>query len=103
MGIEIKGVGPLLVQKVSKTAGPTQEPSRGPVGAEVEGSSDKVSLTAASLHLHNLEQELARSPVVDAERVENIRARIADGTYRIDAERVASRLLDLEAALRGKP
>jgi negative regulator of flagellin synthesis FlgM len=102
MGVEIKGVAPPLLHKIGKATGPVQEPGGAQSRAGEDASSDKVSLTAASLRLHSLEQGLTKSPAVDAERVEILRARIVDGTYSVDAERVASRLLDLEAALTGK-
>jgi flagellar biosynthesis anti-sigma factor FlgM len=48
-----------------------------------------------------LERALAEVPIVDAARVAQGRAALANGTYRIDATAIAMRLLRFEWDLRG--
>jgi len=44
--------------------------------------------------------EGAADAPVDVHRVEKLRQAIADGSYRIDADRIAGKLLDIERAAR---
>jgi len=62
-------------------------------------TADTVSLTETSAQLRSLESSLAELPVVDTQRVESIRQAIADGSYQIDAQTVADKLIDFEATL----
>ena len=70
-----------------------QGESEGPAAA------DKISLTDAVSRLQKLEQRLADLPVVDSQRVEALKKTIAEGSYNVDAERVAQELLALEGTL----
>ena len=62
-------------------------------------SRDTVQLTDSARALQELEKALADAPVVDSKRVDEIRQAIASGTYEVDAERVAQKLIDLETLL----
>ena len=55
-----------------------------------------VSLSKDALELRDLQASVQASSEVDEARVEAIRAAIANGSYRIDADRIASKVLDLE-------
>jgi negative regulator of flagellin synthesis FlgM len=46
-----------------------------------------------------LQGEVAAAPGVDLGRVEEIRQQIADGSYEIDADRVADALMTMEKEL----
>jgi negative regulator of flagellin synthesis FlgM len=60
---------------------------------------DTVSLTNTSAQLRSLENTLAELPVVDTQRVESIKQAIADGSYEINAQSVADKLINLEQGL----
>lgn len=60
---------------------------------------DDVTLTDTARHVQEVERRLADAPVVDRERVEQIRRAIADGTYPIRAEHIAEKLIELERHL----
>ncbi len=62
-------------------------------------SSDRVSLTGEARQLRELEATLASQPVVDSQRVAAVRNAIDDGTFKIDPQRIADKLMSLEEAL----
>jgi negative regulator of flagellin synthesis FlgM len=62
-------------------------------------SDTSVTLTDAARRLAALERVVASIPDVDVARVAELRSAIESGRYTVDAERIASRLLDLEREL----
>ncbi len=58
-----------------------------------------VTLTDAARRLATLERVIAGVPDADLARVAELRSAIESGRYTVDAERIASRLLDLEREL----
>jgi negative regulator of flagellin synthesis FlgM len=57
---------------------------------------DSVSLTGAGLLAQELTRSLAQAPAVDAGRVAETRAALAEGRYTVDAQQVAAKLLRFE-------
>jgi Anti-sigma-28 factor, FlgM len=49
------------------------------------------------LKLQEFINALLRLPVIDFDRVEAIRQAVADGTYQVDTERTAAKLIQFEA------
>lgn len=72
------------------TAGPGQEAAQ---------SESSVKLTDASRNLTTIADSLRAMPAVDELRVAAVKQRLQDGTYEIDPQRVADRLLRLESDL----
>lgn len=60
---------------------------------------DTVSLTDTAARLRELENSLAKLPVVDSQRVEDLQRAIENGSYEVDARRTAEKLLGFEQAL----
>ena len=60
---------------------------------------DTVTLTATAAELLKLEDSLSGIPDVDRTRVSEIKAAIADGSYRVDPEKIVDRLLGIEKEL----
>lgn len=56
-------------------------------------------LTGAARNLASIEQALRAMPAVDELRVAAVRQRLQDGSYEIEPQRVADRLLRMEADL----
>lgn len=64
---------------------------------------DSVRLTDEAAGLQALGRQLgAGSAGIDMQRVEAARAAIADGSYRVDAQTIASKMLELDKQLAGK-
>lgn len=63
------------------------------------GTHDTVSLTDTATNLQKLNQTINELPVVDSQRVEAVRQAIANGTYEIDPQRTAEKLIGFETAL----
>ena len=68
-------------------------------GAGSAQGSDQLSLTTSAQLLKELNEVVAATPEVDSSRVEAIKQAIADGTYQVDAGRIADQLLNLEDQL----
>ncbi len=63
-------------------------------------AADQMRLTGDAAGLQALERELGAAPAgIDVAKVNSIRAAIADGSYRVDAQQIADRMLSLENAL----
>lgn len=61
---------------------------------------DTVSLTDTAALLQRMEATIANASVVDTQRVEDIRKSIANGSFEINAPRVAEKMLGFEARLK---
>lgn len=63
------------------------------------GQSDTVSLTDTAARLKELEMGLASQPVVDTQRVQSVQSAINDGTFEVDPDSVAEKMIDFETGL----
>ncbi len=61
-----------------------------------------MSLTDTAAKLRELEVKIANQPIVDTQKVENIKKAIADGTYRINVSRTAEKMVEFESLLSSK-
>lgn len=103
MSIEVKGLdsskagrteagqAPSVNRAAADTRGGATEPTA-PVG-------DTVRLTDAAQALSRLEAQVKSAPDVDSQRVEQLRAAIANGSYKVDADAIAAKLLNFDASL----
>lgn len=62
---------------------------------------DRVSFTPVAEQLRRTEDNGGKQPVVDKKRVEAIREKMANGTYHVNASRLADKLLNFEDSLNG--
>ena len=65
-------------------------------GASKTASTDSVVLTDRSQLLERIEKTLAAMPAIDRERVEAVKADIAEGRYEIDVDNIAEIMLRSE-------
>jgi negative regulator of flagellin synthesis FlgM len=94
-----KRITPPAAAKVSSAKGK----AAGKAPASSAGS-DSLSLTESSTRIRALESQLASVDVADAGKVEAVKAALADGTFTVDAEVVADRLIDhTKESLRKRP
>ncbi|MES2626053.1 MAG: flagellar biosynthesis anti-sigma factor FlgM [Pseudomonadota bacterium] len=103
MANEINTNNPSLYLKSStqNTAGKTQgsgENNRGGVGSANQG--DKVSVTSEASRLKQIEEQLSNVPEVNSAKVSEIRKAIADGTFKIDPQVIAAKLIAFETGNR---
>ncbi len=73
--------------------------SRKPASASASASADDVQLTHTATSLKQIETRLASIPDVDRARVEAVRQRVESGTWKMDANRIADRLMRFERDL----
>lgn len=101
MTTKIDGMPPAA--RLTDTAAPSASPRAGadrsePIGAVAPA--DSLRLTGEAAGLQALEREMGAAPAgIDAARVNQVRAALADGSYRIDPQEIANRLLVLEREL----
>ena len=68
-------------------------------GPPAQSASDQVSLTESARLMVRLEKILDDLPSVDRDRIDVIKQAIADGTYAVDAQKVAAEVLRMEMDL----
>ena len=87
------------------TAGTRRSDAAKPAGGRGENrteandkpsSADTVSITQSGLLMSKLQEIVQSAPVVDSERVAALKDAIASGSYEIDDQRVADRMLKFE-------
>lgn len=63
---------------------------------ETPAAEAQVKLSPQAQQLQAVEERLRELPVIDSERVAQIRQAISDGNYQVDSGRIADKLLALE-------
>ncbi len=95
-----KRITPPAASKVSSA----KSKGGGKTPAPAAGGSDSLTLTESSTRVRSLESQLASVDVTDTAKVESVKAALADGSFTVDAEVVADRLIDhTKEALRKRP
>ena len=62
-------------------------------------SPDSVNLTDSALQLKALEAQIARLPIIDTQKIEQVQNSIDDGTFEFNAERIAEKFINIEREL----
>jgi negative regulator of flagellin synthesis FlgM len=67
--------------------------SAAPASASGSRGDDTVRITGDAMQLQSLEKSIGGEPAFDSQRVEALRAAIAEGRYQPDPERIAGKML----------
>ncbi|WP_297794598.1 flagellar biosynthesis anti-sigma factor FlgM [uncultured Marinobacter sp.] len=106
MSVDFNGIGPGQVNTQRTTAdksGSTQN-TQAPEQAKSQAQGargENVNLSSQAKNLKQLEQKLGDYPEMDDGRIEQIRAALADGSYKIDAEKLAQKMLEMDESIFG--
>jgi negative regulator of flagellin synthesis FlgM len=84
-----KRITPPAAAKVSATKGK----GTGKAATPAAGAGDSLTLTESSAQVRALETQLASIDITDAGKVEAVKAALANGSFSVDAEVVADRLI----------
>lgn len=69
--------------------------------ARAVDAADSLRLTGEATGLQALQRELSTAPAVDAERVAAVREALQNGTYQINPEAIASRMIAMDQQIGG--
>jgi negative regulator of flagellin synthesis FlgM len=72
----------------------------GSAAAATAQNADHVTLTDSARSMQKIEEAVAKTPVVNASKVAAVKQAISSGTYKIDAGRIAGKLLKYESGLK---
>lgn len=75
----------------------TQNPNKAPDSAAQTQAGESVKLSQDARQLQSVSQKIADMPSVNSDKVAQLKQAIADGSYQVDSQRVASKMLSLEA------
>lgn len=64
---------------------------------KASSAGESVKLSSESQQLQKITDKLGSQPTVNSARVAELKLAIADGSYKVDSNRVASKLLNFEA------
>lgn len=95
----LSGYSHASVQKSLETATADRSKSAEDSSALSHQTAETITLTNTAEQLRETEASLASVSVVDNQKVEQIKQSIQDGSYQIDSERIADKLIALEQAL----
>ena len=64
-------------------------------------AADSLRLTGEATNLQAMQRELSTAPAIDSGRVQAVREALENGSYRINPEAIAQRMLDMDQQLCG--
>lgn len=64
-------------------------------------AADSLRLTGEATSLQTLQRELSSAPAIDVGRVQAVREALQNGSYKINPDAIASRMLELDQQLQG--
>ena len=91
---------PAALGPTTGASGPARRPAIGtpaPDAGRADAPAARIELSARSRELHQALRAANAAPDVREHVVADVRARISNGTYRIDADRIARGILDTTA------
>ncbi|WP_417568001.1 flagellar biosynthesis anti-sigma factor FlgM [Marinobacter sp.] len=108
MSVDFNGIGPGQVNTQRTTADKgagaqsSQPATNEQAKPQAQGArGENVSLSSQARNLKQLEQKLGDYPEMDDDRIEQIRSALENGTYKIDAEKLAQKMLEMDESIFG--
>lgn len=102
MVIDFNNVGPTPNNnqraKESANSGQTNRPEQ-PAAQKPAQPGDSVSFSDKAKGLKDLESSIKSEPDVNKERVAQIKAALEDGSYSVNADKVAQKMLDFDSSV----
>lgn len=80
----------------AKTATADQTPDQ-----STQARGENVNLSSEARNLKQLEQKLGDFPEMNDERISQIRSALEDGSYKVDAQKLAQKMLDMDKSIFG--
>ncbi|MCK8043372.1 MULTISPECIES: flagellar biosynthesis anti-sigma factor FlgM [Shewanella] len=102
MAIDIKQVNPHANSRIGTGTSAKGTPAQtAPASAApTPQKSDSVSITAQAQQIQNVQTKMADMPDVDQNKINEIKAAIAEGRYKIDPDKLASNIANFENELK---
>lgn len=106
MSVDLNGIGQGQVNTqrttAEKPASAQNTKQAAPEQAKAQSArGENVNLSSQAKNLKQLEQKLGDYPEMDDDRIEQIRSALENGTYKVDAEKVAQKMLDMDKSIFG--
>ena len=101
MSIDINGISSPKVHAPTEDTQLKQSVEQQPAKSDTGQSSvaDTVSLSDNAVQLGKVDNVAIAAPVVDTKRVEAMKQAISDGSYEVNTEKVADKLMQFESIL----
>ena len=101
MSIDINGISSSTLHKSTDDSQikPSVEQQSAKPESGKSSTVDTVSLSDNAVQLGKVDNTTVATPVVDAKRVEQVKQAISDGTFKVDVEKVADKLMKFESIL----
>ena len=108
MSVDFNGIGSGQVNnqrptadKASSSEAPKQPGAEQARTQSTNARGENVNLSSQAKNLKQLEQALGEFPEMDDERIEQIRSALENGSFKVDAEKLAQKMLDLDKSIFG--
>ena len=101
MSIEINGLPPVRVVESTDDSS-VKQALKQQTEHKSTGSSaaDTVSISDSAARIANIDNSTVTTPVVDAQRVEQLKQAISDGSFKVDSAKIADKLMQFESILK---
>ncbi|ABZ75989.1 anti-sigma-28 factor, FlgM [Shewanella halifaxensis HAW-EB4] len=101
MAIDIKQINPHTNTRIGTGSNAKNAAVQTPATpAPTIQKSDSVSITAQAQQIQNVQTKMADMPEIDQKKVDEIKAAIAEGRYKIDPEKLATNIANFENELK---
>ena len=97
------GAGQTSRNNMSDSTAATSAGAGSAAAGSAAAGADQVDITGAASELASAEQNLSAVPVVNEAKVSSIRSAVEAGTYRIQPQKIADKLVDYERGMPDAP